>query len=95
MIYRSCPTQKGANAAWKHFVKKNGKRPMSITKLPNNFRSEYSVETGAWGLWVADYGDWKDHYNPIKSSRGDPVRNVFSFIRVQSVLTDAVDAIKP
>ena len=85
-IYRSCPTQKNAKDAWRYFVNKNKEEPRSMWKMPNNFKKEFSVEA-KWGLWLAQYDGWLDYLNPKNKKDSAPVaRNVFSFIKKQTII---------
>jgi len=69
-------------------------------KVPNGFKKVSTIENGAHGMWVCTYIDkasgieWKDYFNPKDNSSGIKARNVFSFIRRQSLLDKIVTKMK-
>ena len=95
-IYVSVPQPEAARNAWKHFSKKNGKAPLRLWKMPGCFRKArtYKVEHGAWGLWVADYGEHKDYYDPTLGTAARVERNLFSFLKTQAILANLDKFIK-
>ena len=89
-VYKSAPIAKKARTAWIYFVKKNGESPRKMWKMPNNFKYNYSIEHGGWGLWIAQYItdglEWKDYYDPTTKEQRK-VRNIFDFIGKQGFLS--------
>lgn len=84
-IYTTCPMHPAAKRAWLHFKRKNAETPKAMWKLPNNFGRGKDIELGGWSNWIADYGDWKDYWDPTQPDRSE-VRNVFDFIKEQTLI---------
>lgn len=85
-IYKKCPTPAAAREAWKYFIRKNDEEPKCIWKMPNNFKkNSLEVDGRAWGLWVADYEEWKDYYDPKKPQKLES-RNIYEFLGKQTLL---------
>lgn len=86
--YSRCPTSGPAKQAWMVFFRRHGMAPYAVWKMPNNFveRDQRSYEDGdrAWGYWVADFGDFKDYWDPSQPE-ALKARNVLEFIGRQGL----------
>ena len=93
-IYKAPPKSKKAREVWKYFVRKNGEPPHTLKKVPNNFKKDFSVEGGSWGMWIADYGSWADYYNPHSDEINLKKENLFSFIKKQTILSKLTERLR-
>lgn len=93
--YNAPPKSKKAREVWVYFVRKNGEPPITLKKIPNNFKIYYSIEGGGWGMWLADYGNWIDYYNPQSNEINLKRENLFSFIGKQSILSKLAERFLP
>jgi hypothetical protein len=90
-IYNSCPVQKAARGVWGYFCLKNGQSPKRLWKMPQCFKKN-NEEKGIYGKWVADFGTFRDTFDPAKPAAVS-VKNVYSFLTEQLLIENSAERI--